>query len=102
MVRVAAAPAPLLATAFAPHPTNARASPHPHPAGPLAAACGAPELAAEVAQRLARAAELRAEPVAVAVEELGRNCHMPNALQTPLQVRHAAHSGPPLRLLGAR
>ncbi|KAG2498090.1 hypothetical protein HYH03_003848 [Edaphochlamys debaryana] len=53
-------------------------------AGPLAARCGplAPELAAHLRSCLA----LAATPVPEAVAKLGRNCHMPNALQTPLQV----------------
>ncbi|EFJ42871.1 hypothetical protein VOLCADRAFT_97046 [Volvox carteri f. nagariensis] len=43
-------------------------------------------MGSEIAGHLARALELRTEPVPVAVAALGRNCHMPNALQTPLHV----------------
>lgn len=39
-----------------------------------------------------RVLELAATPVPVAVAALGRNCHMPNALQTPLHViLHVEH-----------
>ncbi|GLC39730.1 hypothetical protein PLESTM_000933600 [Pleodorina starrii] len=44
------------------------------------------DLAPEIAAQLARALELRTTPVPAAVTALGRNCHMPNALQTPLHV----------------
>ncbi len=54
-------------------------------AGRLARRCGA--LAPELAAHVARVLELRDTPVAKATAALGRNCHMPNALQTPLQVR---------------
>eukprot|EP00775_Hariotina_reticulata_P011315 gene11315-11465_t len=41
-------------------------------------------LAADVADQLERVLDLQQQPHAVAVDVLGRNCHMPNALQTPL------------------
>ncbi|GLC50861.1 hypothetical protein PLESTB_000440000 [Pleodorina starrii] len=44
------------------------------------------DLAPEIAAQLARALELRTTAVPAAVTALGRNCHMPNALQTPLHV----------------
>jgi hypothetical protein len=40
--------------------------------------------AADLADKLERALELQQQPHSVAVDVLGRNCHMPNALQTPL------------------
>ncbi|GFR40758.1 hypothetical protein Agub_g1370, partial [Astrephomene gubernaculifera] len=54
------------------------------PQGRLAPSCG--PLAPELASHLLRVLELRTTPVPEAVAVLGRNCHMPNALQTPLQV----------------
>lgn len=41
---------------------------------------------AEVAARLLQAAELAPLPPLEAAAQLGRNCHLPNSLQTPLQV----------------
>lgn len=40
----------------------------------------------EVAARLLQAAELAPLPPLEAAAQLGRNCHLPNSLQTPLQV----------------
>ncbi|KAG2442291.1 hypothetical protein HXX76_002377 [Chlamydomonas incerta] len=54
------------------------------PQGLLVPYCG--PLAAELADHLAKAHDLRGVPVPEATAVLGRNCHMPNALQTPLQV----------------
>ncbi|PNH12277.1 Crystallin J1A [Tetrabaena socialis] len=54
------------------------------PQGRLAPHCG--PLAPELAGHLRRVLQLRTTPVPEAVAELGRNCHMPNALQTPLLV----------------
>ena len=45
-----------------------------------------PSLWAEVADRLVQAAELAPLPPLEAATRLGRNCHLPNSLQTPLQV----------------
>jgi hypothetical protein len=42
------------------------------------------ELAASIAGHLDRTLQLQQTPHADAVQELGRNCHMPNALQTPI------------------
>jgi ADP-ribosylglycohydrolase len=42
------------------------------------------ELAASIAGHLDRTLQLQQTPHADAVHELGRNCHMPNALQTPI------------------
>lgn len=42
------------------------------------------ELAASVAGHLQRVLQLQQQPHTIAVQQLGRNCHMPNALQTPL------------------
>eukprot|EP00198_Chlamydomonas_reinhardtii_P003957 XP_001693293.1 predicted protein [Chlamydomonas reinhardtii] len=60
------------------------------PQGLLVPYCG--PLAAELADHLAKVHELRGVPVPEATAALGRNCHMPNALQTPLQVvMHVEH-----------
>ncbi|GLI69252.1 hypothetical protein VaNZ11_013830 [Volvox africanus] len=49
-------------------------------------------LGPEIAGHLVRVLELRTTAVPVAVAALGRNCHMPNALQTPLHVvLHVEH-----------
>lgn len=45
-----------------------------------------PSLWAEVADRLVLAAELAPLPPLEGTTRLGRNCHLPNSLQTPLQV----------------
>lgn len=51
-----------------------------------------PQLARQVAEQLQRVLELRDTPHAAAVEELGRNCHLPNSCQTPLHaVLHHMH-----------
>jgi ADP-ribosylglycohydrolase len=42
------------------------------------------QLAAEVADHMHRVLQLRDVPHAEAVEQLGRNCHLPNSCQTPL------------------
>ncbi|KAF6260730.1 ADP-ribosylation/Crystallin J1 [Scenedesmus sp. NREL 46B-D3] len=42
------------------------------------------EQAASIAGHLEKALQLQQTPHADAVQELGRNCHMPNALQTPI------------------
>jgi ADP-ribosylglycohydrolase len=42
------------------------------------------ELAAAIAGHLDKVLQLQQTPHADAVQELGRNCHMPNALQTPI------------------
>ncbi|KAG2433550.1 hypothetical protein HYH02_012667 [Chlamydomonas schloesseri] len=61
------------------------------PQGQLVPYCSGP-LAAELADHLAKAHELRGVSVPEATAVLGRNCHMPNALQTPLQVvMHVEH-----------
>lgn len=56
------------------------------PAQPEAAALVPPHLWAQVAERLLQAAELAPLPPLEAATRLGRNCHLPNSLQTPLQV----------------
>ncbi|WIA13004.1 hypothetical protein OEZ85_006614 [Tetradesmus obliquus] len=43
-----------------------------------------PELSAAIAGHLEKVLQLQQTPHADAVQELGRNCHMPNALQTPI------------------
>lgn len=42
------------------------------------------DLSAVIADHLQTALQLRDQPHLDAVQQLGRNCHMPNALQTPL------------------
>eukprot|EP00878_Enallax_costatus_P026811 GHUV01028811.1.p1 GENE.GHUV01028811.1~~GHUV01028811.1.p1 ORF type:complete len:145 (-),score=60.77 GHUV01028811.1:363-797(-) len=42
------------------------------------------ELAVSIADHLQKALQLQQQPHQDAVNQLGRNCHMPNALQTPL------------------
>lgn len=59
--------------------------------------CGA--LATEIAGHLETALDLAARPVPDVVALLGRNCHMPNALTTPIHcVLHMEH----LARVGAR
>lgn len=53
-----------------------------------------PALSNELAGHLERAVELAAKPHDEAVEALGRNCHAPNSVQTPLHaVLHAEWCG---------
>lgn len=47
---------------------------------------GGMELAHKIADALEQAMQLRSTPVPQAVAIMGRNCHMPNALTTPLHV----------------
>lgn len=54
--------------------------------GALAEPSVQPVLWAEVADRLLQAAELAQLPPLEAATRLGRNCHLPNSLQTPLHV----------------
>ncbi|KXZ44235.1 hypothetical protein GPECTOR_70g465 [Gonium pectorale] len=70
------------------------------PEGRLAPYCRGPN-ADELAAQLRGCLALRSSPVAEAVAALGRNCHMPNALTTPLQVvLHVEHLAASLRMGG--
>jgi hypothetical protein len=60
----------------------------PHASGRL----GAGPLASEIAGHLRQALSLASTPPPAAVAQLGRNCHMPNALTSPLQVTNCISS----------
>lgn len=50
-------------------------------------------MAGEVADELDKALQLRGSCPEEAIAKLGRNCHMPNALTSPLQVRDDGGGG---------
>ena len=53
------------------------------PAGRFTGAC-TPDRAAAIAGHLQQVLQLRGQPQAAVIQQLGRNCHMPNACQTPI------------------
>ncbi|GFH14097.1 predicted protein [Haematococcus lacustris] len=72
--------------------TPAEASPHIASSGASSRLEVTYELAGVIAGNLRHAMKLAALPPSTAIAELGRNCHMPNALTSPLQiVLHMEH-----------